>query len=386
MNTFIHILELILFIPLSYSIGYIFFFAIVSLFPKRKPKQQSEKQHRFLVLFPAYAEDKVIVESARTMLAQDYDKTLYDVAVISDHMQDSTNEMLQALPITTLIADYHPSSKARALQLAISQCGSHYDFVVILDADNRVAPDFLTQLNTFCLSDTIAIQAHRQAKNLNTPVAILDAVSEEVNNTIFRRAHNQIGLSSALIGSGMCMEYNWFSQHVTQLSTAGEDKELEEALLLEGHHITYLDEVPVWDEKVQSSQNFGNQRRRWIAAQLYSLVSLARLLPQAIKKGRGNLIDKFIQQMIVPRSICLVLTVVLTLAVSLWDWGYGMKWCLITTMLFYSLLVSIPAKLYNKRLLIAVMRIPGLAFRMVANLFHLKGAATNFIHTKHEDN
>lgn len=383
MHTFIHIIELLCFIPIAYSVGYIFIFAVISLFPKHTPAKQKDKKHRFLVLFPAYAEDKVIVESAQTMLKQDYDKNLYDVVVISDHMQDTTNESLQALPITTLIADYHPSSKAKALQLAISKCGNDYDYVVILDADNRVASDFLTQLNTFCVPGSIAIQAHRQARNLNTPVAILDAVSEEINNTIFRKAHNQAGMSSALIGSGMCMAYTWFSEHVNQLSTAGEDKELEEALLLEGHHITYLDEVPVWDEKVQSSQNFGNQRRRWIAAQLYSLVSLAKLLPQGIKKMRGNLVDKFLQQLIVPRSICLVLTVFLTLAVCLWDWGYGMKWCFVTAMLFYSLIVSIPPKLLNKRLLIAIIKIPGLAFRMIANLFHLKGAATNFIHTKH---
>lgn len=383
MNTALHIIEIILFIPLAYSIGYIFLFALASLLPKRKHAKQDTKKNRFLVLFPAYAEDKVIVDSAQNILQQTYAKDLYDVVVISDHMQDSTNQQLQALPITTLIATYHPSSKAKALQLAINTVSSTYDYVVILDADNQVPTDFLEKLNEYCVEGTIAIQAHRQAKNLNTPVAILDAASEEINNTIFRKAHNQVGMSSALIGSGMCFDYTWFSTHVMQLTTAGEDKELEEALLLEGIEIKYLDELPVWDEKVQSSQNFGNQRRRWIAAQLYSLVSLGKLLPQAIAKGRGNLIDKFIQQMIVPRSICLCLTVLLTIAISIWQWIYGIKWCIICGMLFAALLLGIPGKLYNKKLLSAVISIPGLTLRMMANLFHLKGAAKNFIHTKH---
>lgn len=383
MNTFFHIIEIILFIPIAYSVIYIFIFAVVSLFPKKRHRRQAEQQHRFLVIFPAYGEDKVIVNSATSFIQQDYPKDLYQVVVVSDHMKDDTNEALRQLPITTLIANYHPSSKAKALQLAIQSIESYYDYVVILDADNCVPTNFLSQLNSYCVPGATAIQAHRQAKNTNTPVAILDAASEEINNTIFRKAHNTIGMASALIGSGMCFTREWFCQHVNNLSTAGEDKELEEALLLEGHHISYIDELPVWDEKVQSSQNFGNQRRRWIAAQLYSLTSLGKLIPKAFAQKRFNLIDKFIQQMIVPRSICLCLSILLTLAVSLWDWNYGQKWCISTTMLFIALIIAIPKNLYSRQLLQAIVEVPVLVWKMLANLFHLKGAATHFIHTQH---
>lgn len=379
----IHILEILLFIPVAYSVAYIFCFAIASLLPKCQKKRQLEKQHRFLVIFPAYAEDKVIVDSAQSFLKQSYPTTHYDLVVVSDHMSETTNAALLALPLTTLIATYSPSSKAKALQLTIAQMSNHYNYVVILDADNHVPTNFLEELNAYCTTGTIALQAHRQAKNLNTSVALLDAASEEINNTIFRKAHNQVGLSSALIGSGMCFHYDWFYQHVDMLSTAGEDKELEEHLLLEGHFIHYLTDLPVWDEKVQSGQNFGNQRRRWIAAQLYSLVSLGKRLPMALVKGRINLIDKFFQQMLLPRSICLALTPVLAIAVSLWCWPYGIKWCVASMMLFASLFLALPKALYNKQMLNAILSLPGLVVRMMANLFHLKGAAKNFIHTEH---
>ena len=81
---------------------------------------EADKLHRIAVFFPAYREDKVIIDSVRSFLEQDYPKEMYDVNVISDHMQDSTNKALSRLPIRLLVATYEDSSKAKALLLAIS--------------------------------------------------------------------------------------------------------------------------------------------------------------------------------------------------------------------------------------------------------------------------
>lgn len=377
------IIEIVCYIPIILTVGYIFLFAVISLLPNRNYKKQSERRNRFLIIFPAYAEDSVIVNSITTFLKQDYPTKLYDVVVVSDHMTDETNAMLSALPIRTLIATYSNSSKAKALQLTIDEMTEEYDYVVILDADNNVKSDFLTTINQYCSPSTIAIQAHRQAKNTNTSVALLDAVSEEINNTIFRLAHVKARMSSALIGSGMCLEYNWFCKHVHLLSTAGEDKELEQQLLIEGRHIKYLDDTPVFDEKVQSRENFGNQRKRWMAAQISALQSLGKQLPKAIKEGRIDYVDKFIQQLLLPRSLCFMLTPILTILIALLSCSAATKWLLATTLLFISLLIAIPRKFYNRRLVMAIISVPGLVFRMMANILHLKGASKNFIHTKH---
>ena len=185
---------------------------------------------RFLILYPAYKEDRVIVNAIEQFLLQDYPTDLYMVAVISDHMRPETNDILQKMPITLLTPTFEKSSKAKAMQYAINEVKGDFNNVVILDADNVVRPDFLSQLNVLC---TIydAIQCHRCAKNANNDVAVLDGASEEINNTIFRKAHNRLGLSSALIGSGMCFSYKLFRENVFKLSTAGEDREMEALLL-----------------------------------------------------------------------------------------------------------------------------------------------------------
>ena len=192
------------------------------------------RQSSFLILFPAYKEDTVIVHSVQECLKQTYPQELYHVGVISDHMQEDTNEQLRQLPITLFTPQFEKSSKAKALHYAIEHTENSYDYIVILDADNVVLPDFLEQVNASCQQGYKAIQCHRCAKNSDNDVAVLDGASEEINNTIFRKAHNTIGISSALIGSGMCFPYNWFKEHVKMLETAVEDRELE-ILLMKQH-------------------------------------------------------------------------------------------------------------------------------------------------------
>ena len=234
--TIIHILEITLWLIISFSVFYVAFFAIISLFYEKEDHiaihaaALYNRMGRFLILYPAYKEDRVIINAVEQFLLQKYPSTHYTVAVISDHMQPETNEQLRKMPITLLTPSFEKSSKAKAMQYAINEVKGEYDNVVILDADNVVRPDFLEQLNVLC-SIYDVIQCHRCAKNANNDVAVPDGASEEINNTLFRKAHNRLGLSSALIGSGMCFSYDLFKKNVFQLSTAGEDREMEALLL-----------------------------------------------------------------------------------------------------------------------------------------------------------
>ena len=108
MNTLITLIDWILFIPLALCVGYLFFYAIASRFQSHLIDKRfiPQKQHRFLVLFPAYKEDRVIIDSVSSFLEQDYSAELYDVLVISDHMQPQTNDALRSLGITVLEATY----------------------------------------------------------------------------------------------------------------------------------------------------------------------------------------------------------------------------------------------------------------------------------------
>ena len=394
--TVLHIIEILLWILMATSVAYVVFFAIISLFYKKDDFASthafslSYRERCFLILYPAYNEDSVILNSIDKFLYQDYPSDKYRVVVISDHMTDETNEQLSRCPITLLTPTFEKSSKAKAMQYAINMIegdladGKTYDNVIVLDADNVVLPDFLQKLNILCNAGYEAIQCHRCAKNSNNDVAMLDGASEEINNTIFRKAHNRIGLSSALIGSGMCFTYDLFRKNVFQLSTAGEDREMEALLLLQKVFIKYADEIHVFDEKVSNKDNFQRQRMRWMTAQVQSLMRQLPQIPSAFIHGNLNFIDKTIQQALIPRSILIVVLTAISLLMTVLVPTWSGKWWILLAVLGISLFIAIPPQLRSAALFGKVLSVPGLVLRMLKNLLHMDRKNTDFLHTTHD--
>ena len=400
-----YIVDILLWCIMAVSVFYVAFFAFASILPLLKHHHRPTPRTqlpRFLVLFPAYNEDSVICNSIESFLQQDYPKELYEVVVISDHMKQETNEWLSQQPITLLQPSFEKSSKAKALQFAIhhyeashlSPLTSH--FVVILDADNVVAPDFLSRLSRTVHPDE-AIQCHRSAKNANNDIAALDGISEEINNSIFRRGHNRIGLSSALIGSGMCFNYDWFCENVDKLDSAVEDRELEALLLKQRIFIRYSEDVYVMDEKVSNQDNFQRQRLRWMTGQVQAFFRMLPYIPKAIVTFNINYIDKTIQQALIPRSILLVLTTVLALLstvvghfssftshLSILNSQFSiLRWWFLLAILCLALFIAIPRQLRTKAIFSKALILPQLVWRMLKNIQHIKPQNKEFLHTTH---
>ena len=385
--TILHIIDFALWFFIAGSVAYVVFFAIISLFYDKEDHLAlqaaalKDELTRFLILYPAYKEDRVIINAVEQFILQDYPEDHYKLVVISDHMEPETNEFLNRYPITVLTPSFEKSSKAKAMQYAINEVKGNFDNVVILDADNVVRPTFLSQLNILC-SVYDAIQCHRCAKNADNDVAVLDGASEEINNTIFRKAHNRLGLSSALIGSGMCFDYELFKKNVFKLSTAGEDREMEALLLHQEVFIKYAPDIHVLDEKVSNQDNFQRQRMRWMTAQVQSLLSNLPKIPKAILNGKINFVDKTIQQALIPRSILIVLLAGISIFMTIFMPTWSEKWWVLFSMLAIALFIAIPKELRSQSFK-KVFSIPTLALRMLKNVLHMDRKNTDFIHTQH---
>lgn len=384
MRGILYILDFVFFLWILLAVVYLLIFALYAQGRKPGPYPRARRQHRILVLFPAYEEDKVIVESVRSFLQQDYPPDLFRVMVISDGMKEETNDRLRELPVTVLSARFENSSKAAALNLAMDAQGDQaYDIVAILDADNSVAPDFLRKINDAYDSGIQAIQAHRTSKGGKTDISVLDTVSEEINNSIFREGHVRAGLSSALIGSGMAFDYDWFARHIPMVTSAGEDKELELLLLKDNVYIDYLPDMFVYDEKISGTTAFYRQRRRWIAAQFDLLGKGIRHLPQAILSGNLDYCDKILQWLLPPRIVLAGFTFLMSVIWIFIDWTVSLKWWLALFLLLCALSLAMPDELYNASFKKALRKLPLLFLLTVINLFRTKGVNRRFIHTRH---
>lgn len=385
----IGLIEFIFFVIVACSVAYVSFFSLILFLRGRNEKSAigSEQQgdlYEYLVIFPSYKEDRVIVNSVYSFLQQNYKKSKYDVIVVSDHQSDDTNSNLSQLSVKVLVPNFEKSTKAKALQLAISKVSNKsYDYVVILDADNIVKPDFLNNLNTACHRGYKAIQCHRCAKNGENDVAELDGISEEINNSIFRRAHNLAGLSSSLIGSGMCIDYGWFKNNVGKLSTAGEDRELESLLLSENVYIKYERDIHVYDEKVSNIDNFQRQRQRWVTAQFHSLMSMLPNIPRCIINKNINYIDKTIQQALIPRSMLIVIITLMAILESALAWVWSKKWWILLAILLLSLFGAIPPQLRKWSLIKKSLTAIKMTLRMFRSVSKIPTDNGEFHHTIH---
>lgn len=381
----IHIVDWLLFIYFAINVLYLLVYSIASR--RKRPDKSFPEGHklRFAILIPAYEEDNVIEDCVRACLQQQYPVASYDVIVISDHMRSDTNARLATMPIHLLEVHFHESTKVKALNAAMQTLGTDYDIALVLDADNLIHPNYLNELDrAFAVSGTEIVQTHRVAKNLNNNIALLDAVSEEINNSIFRLGHVNLGMSAALIGSGMAFHYDLFRRVMAEMkSVGGFDRELELRLLYEGKRFHYLSDTYVYDEKIQSKTAFSYQRRRWISAQFHYARVFSSYLPEAIRNRRWDFCDKLFQQYSIPRLLLagfiFVCAGVFSMLYTTWD----IRWWSLFFGLLVALLLAIPASFYNHRLLLAFFSLPHIFGMMFLNIFRLRGANKQFIHTRH---
>ncbi len=382
----IKIIQIILLIYLGFASLYIFIFGFASLFPARKKKAITSDQRKYAVLIPGYKEDQVIIEVAKDALNQDYPKELYDVIVIADSFKKETLAELRKLPIQVIEVSFELSTKSKALNEAMAQLPDVYDVAIVLDADNLMEADFTSKINESFNKGYIAVQGHRIAKNYNTPFAILDAISEEVNNKIFRKGHRVLGFSAALIGSGMAMDYNYFKTMMKSIKAVGGfDKEIELQMLKEGIRIEFLNDAIVYDEKVQKAEVFSNQRKRWLSAQLhYFSMDFLNSLKHLILYGNYDYFDKAIQFIQPPRVMLLgllflinIISIILNPAECVNMWLGVLAICILT------FIVTVPLRFYNFNTLKAVLTLPKAFILIILSLLKIKGANKKFIHTEH---
>lgn len=375
-NYIFDITNYLLLVYFGFSAFYLLFFAIASFFYKENNTVIYDKLRKFLILIPAYKEDKVIISTTKEALQQDYPPELFDIYVIADSFNpDTIKELQNEKRVRCIEVSFEHSTKARSINKALEVITDDYDGVIILDADNIMDTDFIQKVNIAMSRGEKAIQGHRIAKNLDSTFAILDAISEEINNTIFRKGHIAIGISSALIGSGMAFDFDLYKSIMEDIDTyADEDKELEIKLLMKWNKIAYLNDAYVLDEKVSNSQVFVKQRSRWISSQIYyARTFFLKSIYQLLTKANIDFFDKMVQMMLVPRIILLGITFILSLlSFFIFSKLIFYSWLVVFLTCVAALIISVPKKFYNKQTGKAILSLPYGFLMMGLAIFKIK--------------
>jgi len=384
-----HIISWTVFVYLAANTGYLFFIAVCGrLIPGKKFISNPEK-YQIAVLIPCYKEDLIILNTAREAKAHNYPELRFSVTVIADKLKPETVLKLRQIPVVVLEVDVNMKSRSLHAALETNKV-SDADMVMILDADNIMAAGCLEKVNAAFHAGYQAVQCHRTAKNKNTAVANLDAISEEININLFRRGPAVAGLSAAPIGSGMAFKTSLIREIFSTaeiLENPGEDREIDMQLMRRKIKMEFIDDALVYDEKVASAAVFEKQRVRWLEAQVNHLRRFSHEDMQDAPKT-WLYYNKFFQNLLLPRVLTLLVFCIILFIVGLqWLLHWPLLapsppvWFVMIGIYFLTLFISIPASFYSLQTLRALSTVPILMLSMVKAVLQMKRNRKEFIHT-----
>lgn len=372
--TVFEFIETLLFALSAFTVVYHLFYSIMGGMLKRSDKyNDSRTKHRFAVIIPAYKDDEYIQKAVFSILKQEYPIDCYDIYVVSEQMSEQTNSFLSEQPITLMQANFHgKGTKMKAVKAAIKHLPEGlYDMVLIMNADNTVEPNFLEMMNDAYSSGSNAIQAHRIRLERSNNSSMLNAISDEINNCIYRSGHVNLGLSSSLNGSGMAFDFDWIKGIIDQVNDNDDEKAFEALLLRDRIYVDYLDKAIVYATRKENRRKFYTQRRNWIIAHYHSLFTNLHRLPGAILSGNFDYADRILNWITFPRTLLLIVIAVMG-GLSSWSyWLDGIKWWMLVLVLLLAMAFAIPDYLVDNKFNKAIKSIPIMGIGMILNFLKL---------------
>lgn len=250
------------------------FFHIYGLFPA-KQFPDAKIQHKFAILVPARDEHKVIKSLLDSFDKCDYPKEMFDVFVIVENKDDPTVEICKNY--SNVISFVRPNLKIKTKGGALDQVFKHiidsgiakdkgYEAYFIFDADNVVAPNYLTEMNkSFDAGYEFAL-GYRNARNWNDGwIASCSALTFSILNTFQNKCRARFTENVLVSGTGFYISARiindlggWPFQSLT------EDVEISHYAVLHGIKATYNEYAEFFDEQPASLKTSWNQRLRWV--------------------------------------------------------------------------------------------------------------------------
>ena len=241
----------------------------------------------FAVIVAAHNESAVIGQLLDNLRALEYPKELYDIFVIADNCVDNTAEI--ARDAGAIVCErFSETGKGKGFALEwmfdkLFKMERQYDAIVVFDADNLVHPRFLLEMNNRRLKGDKVVQGFLDAKNpYDTWVSGTFAIAFWVIDYVWHLAKTNIGLSSVLGGTGMCIATDVLKRHGWGATCLTEDMEFTMKSLVEGIKTTWAHDAIVYDEKPLTFMQSWNQRKRWAQGQ-FDVAH--RFIPKMFKAG-----------------------------------------------------------------------------------------------------
>lgn len=257
-----------LWIIVQIIIGYhlvlpLFLYILKSLKSNKKNKQSVVEQADYAIIVTAYEQTSLLPSVINSILKLNY--TNYLVYVIADKC-DISGLTFNDPKIILLRPEKILSNNIKSHFYAIHRFSRPHERITIIDSDNLVHPEYLNRLNELFQEGFSAVQGVREAKNLNTHYACLDAARDIYYRFVDNKLLFETGSSATLSGSGMAFTTRLYKDCLenSEINGAGFDKVLQFEILKRNYRIAFSEQAIVYDEKTSQSKQLVKQRARWL--------------------------------------------------------------------------------------------------------------------------
>lgn len=264
---------------------------------RKKAEPLCKPQKTFAILVAAHNEEQVIGALLDNLRRLNYPKELYDIYVICDNCTDRTAEIVRSYHVHAYERrNPYLRGKGYAIDWMLKKLWKlpkQYDAVVMFDADNLVAEDFLLHMNTDLINGHKVIQGYLDTKNpFDSWITSAYAISYWNVNRLAQLPRTNLGLACFLGGTGMCFEMNLLKEIGWGATSLVEDLEFTMRCVQRGVYPKFNFDAKVYDEKPLTFMASARQRLRWMQGHF----SVARkyffpLLWQGIKERSWAKID-----------------------------------------------------------------------------------------------
>jgi cellulose synthase/poly-beta-1,6-N-acetylglucosamine synthase-like glycosyltransferase len=251
---------------------------------RRQPAPACEARTRFVIIVPAYNEERVIANSVTSLLAQDYPGGLFELHVAFNGM-DGTGQLARTLGAQVYQTSRAGIGKSAAIAQALQSLRPADDaYVVICDADNVVSPGFLRAMDrTIQHTGALALQGNHKPLTANDNVVSVGIRAAYRASSLYYNVGRSWLLRSALLcGTGFAVQAALFASIWPKVRTQTEDIESNALLQLDhGLGVVWVEDAEFFDEKPDQLAIAIRQRVRWMVghihtAQLYAWPLLRR--------------------------------------------------------------------------------------------------------------
>lgn len=230
---------------------------------KRVPAAYFGPEPDYAIIVTAYEQTTLLPSVVASLLKLNY--TNYIVYIVADKC-DVSGLVFDDPRIIVLRPEQVLASNTRSHFYAIHRFIRPHERLTIIDSDNLVDPEYLNRLNDYFAAGYQAVQGVREAKNLNTTYAALDAARDIYYHYFDGKVLFGAGSSATLAGSGMAFTTSLYRDCLEHkdITGAGFDKVLQAEIVNRGYRIAFAEEAIVYDEKTSRSDQLVKQRARWI--------------------------------------------------------------------------------------------------------------------------